>query len=474
MSETNNPDAAVLRYLGYLGPDPENWVPASPGVDVDVLVVGAGHSGLSVGYALRRAGIGNVLLIDAAAEGQQSIWRDRARMNTLRTPKTAPGPELGNPVLGFQAWYEARHGAEAFAAIGRIPRTLWADYLDWLRATLNVPVRFGTALVAVKPAGEHLTVTLRSSGGDETLTVRKLVLATGLGGLGGPNIPSIVRALPERFYSHSDALIDFAAFADKRVAVLGAGPSAFDQAATALEAGAREVHLYVRAKDLARTPAYRAAVYPGADHFQQLPDADRWQVVNHFLSRGTNPPTDSVLRATAFDNFWIHLDSPWDALHVEGEQVQVRSGEETLPFDHLICATGFAVDPRQRPELQGIAADIALWEDRYTAPEALTNAAVARYPYLGEAYQLQPRVAGQAPYIGNVHAFCYAAFASFCRVLGDIPSLRVAVPRLVAGISRDLFLADRDAHLARLTREVDPDLTGDEYAARIWPGRRAP
>ncbi|WP_437880957.1 NAD(P)-binding domain-containing protein [Pseudomonas sp. LRF_L74] len=473
MSEVTNPDELVQRYLGYLGPAPENWVPATPGVDVDVLVVGAGHTGLSLGYALQRAGIANSLVIDAAEEGQQSIWRGRARMKTLRTPKTAPGPELGNPVLGFQAWFETRNGAEAFAAIGRIPTPLWAEYLDWLRGVLKVPVRFATRLVAVEPRGEHVAVTLQAPAGQQVLTVRKLVLATGLGGLGGANIPALVRELPERFYSHSDSSIDFSSFADKRVAVLGAGPSAFDQAATALEAGASEVHLYVRGKDLVRTPAYRAAVYPGADSFHLLPDADRWQVVNHFLSRGTNPPTDSVLRATAFKNFWIHLDSAWDELTVEGDQVRVRSAEESLPFDHLILATGFAVDPALRPELKAIADDIALWQDRYTPPAEANNAAVGRYPYLGNKYELQPRVAGNGEYLKNIHAFNYSAFVTFCRVLGDIPSLRVAVPRLVSGISEDLFLADREAHLARLTRDVEPDLSGEEYVANLWHGREA-
>ncbi len=54
-------------------------------------------------------------------------------MNVLRTPKTLPGPELGIPALGFQGWYEARHGCAAYAEMVRIPRADWAETYRFLR-----------------------------------------------------------------------------------------------------------------------------------------------------------------------------------------------------------------------------------------------------------------------------------------------------------------------------------------------------
>ena len=99
-------------------------------IDHNVVIVGGGQSGCAFAWALRRAGIGRVSVIDMAEdENRAGVWRNAARMNVLRTPKTLPGPELGIPALGFQAWYEARHGSAAYDAFARIPREAWAEYL---------------------------------------------------------------------------------------------------------------------------------------------------------------------------------------------------------------------------------------------------------------------------------------------------------------------------------------------------------
>ena len=51
----------------------------------------------------------------------------------------------------------------------------------------------------------------------------------------------------------------------------------FDAAAVALEAGAREVHLFARRDALASLPVIRIRGYPGAyDNYGSLPDAVRW------------------------------------------------------------------------------------------------------------------------------------------------------------------------------------------------------
>lgn len=173
-------DAEALRYLGYLGPDPANWVPTRGGIDYDVVIVGGGQFGVSMAHALRRASISNVLVIDAEREGGQGVWCDKARMRTLRTQKTAFGPEQNNPVLSFLAWFAARNGAEAFQQMGRIPRLIWADYLDWLRGILKVEVSYETRLVNVAPDGEGLRLILEYAGKTRELTARKLILATGL------------------------------------------------------------------------------------------------------------------------------------------------------------------------------------------------------------------------------------------------------------------------------------------------------
>src|SRR5713101_4903539 len=120
-----DPDDVAREALRLIGPDPQDWVPERPGpdgrpIDHNVMIVGGGQSGCAFAFGLRRAGIGAVLVIDMAkSEARAGVWLNAARMNVLRTPKTLPGPELGIPALGFQSWYEARHGHAAYAAFER-------------------------------------------------------------------------------------------------------------------------------------------------------------------------------------------------------------------------------------------------------------------------------------------------------------------------------------------------------------------
>jgi hypothetical protein len=190
-------DAQTTRVLRWAGRDPADWVRARPGADHNVVIVGAGHSGLSIAYGLKRKGVGKVDVIDRAEPGQAGIWRTVARMHQLRTPKTmAPGPEGGNVALSFRAWYETLHGPAAFDALDRIPRLEWADYLAWFQQVTDTKVRYATRLVEIEPAGDLLRLHLEADGERRVETTRKLVLATGYAGAGGPEIPDVLRALP--------------------------------------------------------------------------------------------------------------------------------------------------------------------------------------------------------------------------------------------------------------------------------------
>ena len=99
--------------------------------------------------------------------GRAGVWLTSARMHKLRTPKNLPVLSSDCPGLSFQAWYEARYGAAAYDALDRIPRLDWAAYLDWYRKLTGVPVRYGTRLVRIEPAGDHLRLHLEKGGGDQ-------------------------------------------------------------------------------------------------------------------------------------------------------------------------------------------------------------------------------------------------------------------------------------------------------------------
>ncbi len=239
--------AQTGRTLRWAGRDPADWVRARAGVDHNVVIVGGGQSGVAIAYGLKRKGVGRVDIIDQAEPGEAGIWRGIARMHQLRTPKTlGPGPEGGNAALSFRAWYETLNGPEAFDALDRIPRLAWADYLAWFQQATDTKVRYRTRLVEIEPQGDVLRLHLEADGARRVETTRKLVLANGYAGAGGPNVPDFVRTLPSSVWTHTTGRIPVETLAGKVVGVIGAGSSAFDAAAVALEAGAAEVHVFSR------------------------------------------------------------------------------------------------------------------------------------------------------------------------------------------------------------------------------------
>lgn len=458
----------VRRSLVLLGPDPGSWTGPLDGGDDSVTIVGAGQSGLAAAFALRRKGI-CATIIDAEDEGGQGVWLTRARMPTLRTPKDRPGPELGIPALSFRAWYTAAYGEDAWRALGRAKRETWADYLTWFRKVLGIEVSFGSRLLNVESSGANLLLTIESNEAVMTRTTRKLVLAMGLTGGGAAHIPDVITSnLPRHLYAHTDDRIDFEGLRGKRIGVLGASASGFDAACTALEQGAASARLFCRAKDLARGTRYRWADYPGADYFFLLPDADRWRVASHYLARGNHPPATAIERASAVKGFSLHLGAPWDNAKAEGDDIHVRSGDKRFTFDFIIAATGFRHDPRLAPCLQSLAPHIALWKHRYEPPPHERNLELENYPYLGDAFQYVERTDGVCPCVRNVHELNTSAMLSFLRIVGDIKFLGFTSERLAAGIVRDLFLADRERHVERLTSPIIEELTGAEYQKLIW------
>lgn len=480
-NESAQPDYLATETLRLLGPAPDNWVPDSPGIDHNVGIIGGGQSGAAYAFALRRAGIGRVTVLDAAPNGALAgVWRTRARMHKLRTPKNLVGPELGLPPLGFQAWFEARHGAEAYAAIDRIPRTAWADYLDWFRSFLGVEVRYGTRVTRIEPVTHgvlsHFKLHLEVDGQQRVETARKIILANGVAGNGAPFVPAALEAaVAAGLAAHTADAIDFAALRGRTVAVVGAAASAFDAAATALEAGAKAVHLFARREHIASTPVSKARAYPGIyDNYHALPDAVRWQQALRYRRAGSTPPADSVERVLKFANFHLHLAAPWQSASVDAEGIEAQVGDEVFRFDFAIAGTGYRVEPSARPELAEIAPHILRWRDQYQPPTDARDDELAASPYLGAGLHYLEKQPGSAPWLRNIHVQNPAGFASTGVPLGDVPSMRRDIPAAVAQISRDFALADLAAHQRRIEADVAPDYGPELYARAVWQRSAAP
>src|SRR4051812_8342557 len=476
MSTTNDPDAGARAALRLLGPDPQNWVPERLGpdgrpIDHNVVIVGGGQSGCAFAWALRRAGIGRVAVIDMSEdENRAGVWRNAARMTVLRTPKTLPGPELGVPALGFQAWYEARNGGAAYNAFARIPREAWAEYLAWYRRFLGIAVRYRTGLARIEPADGHFRLHLEGEGGASVETARKVILANGVAGNGGSYVPRVLSdRLPRSLYAHTGDPIDFAALRGKRVAVIGAAASAFDAAGVALEEGAASVDLFARRPSLASVPISRVKGYPGAyDNYGDLPDDVRWHQAIRFRRVGSTAPADAIERVLRFANFHLHLAAPWERAAAEDGTIAARVADQDWRFDFAIAGTGYFVDPQVRPELADFARHILCWRDRYAPPPGDEDEYLGAHPYLGAGHEYLEKRPGAAPYLRDIHVHNPAGFVSFGWPEGDVPSMRRGVPAIVARISRDLFLADLDVHRNRLTADVTPEFGEELYRGAVW------
>ncbi len=450
----------VRRDLALIGYPSHAWVPERPGV-LDVAIVGGGQGGVATAFALMREKITNIAVFDRNAEGREGPWVTFARMLTLRTPRHVTGPDLGIPSLTPRAWFEASHGADAWETLSKITRQDWQAYLGWYRRVLDLPVRNDTAVRAIVPENGLLRLTLDTPFGLRSQLARKVVLATGIDGSGAWHVPRFIRdTVPAERYAHTSADIDFARLRGCRIGVLGAGASAFDNAATALEAGAAAVTLCLRRRDLPRINHYRWMENAGfLGHFAELPDLVRWRFMRHIFELNQPPPQDTFWRCRRHETFTLRTGCPWTAARMEADEIVIDTPQGPLAFDHLIVGTGFLVDLALRPELSEFAGDIALWRDRFTPPEGEANALLGSHPYLGDAFQFQEREPGCNPALRHLFNFTFGATPSMGLSGASISGMRYGVARLVSGLARDLFLDDAQAHLDSLLRYDTPELT---------------
>jgi cation diffusion facilitator CzcD-associated flavoprotein CzcO len=461
-------EARLKQDLAWLELPTKSWVPrrtADGEAVVDVVIVGAGMAGLVTSGMLKRLGVDNHLVLDRAAAGQEGPWVTFARMRTLRSPKELTGPAMGLPALTFRAFYEAQFGEAAWKALDRAPRTLWMDYLIWYRKVLNLPVRNEVSVEQIHARADGLfALGVREAGEPRKLLARHVVLATGRDGLGGPYVPPLADGIDSSFWAHSAEAIDFAKLAGQRVAVVGAGASAMDNAAVALEAGCARLDLFIRRTDIPRINKFTGIGSQGVVHgFAGLPDDWKWRFLDHTLKAQTPPPRQSVKRVSAYPHAHFHLGSPVTDLAVDRDHLVVTTPKGRYAADFIIFATGFKVDFALHPELAEFAPYIRLWRDRFPVPAGLDNAELESSPDLGDSFEFQEKIAGTCPALSRLHCFNYPATLSHGKLSGDIPAISEGADRLARGIVRRLFVDDAAAHFESLKAFATPEIHGDEW-----------
>ncbi len=466
-------EAQLRRDLDWLILPAPAWTPSmshpETGPVLDVAVIGAGMLGLTASFALRRAGLTNILAYDKAPDGREGPWVTYARMRTLRSPKILTGPAMGMGALTYRAWHEARFGVDAWNALDKIPRPLWMDYLRWYRDVLDIAVRNDTEVTAIADDGGLFRLTMSDGAARHA---RKIVMATGRDGLGAPYLPDFARDLPAALHAHTADAIDFQALKGKDVALVGAGASAMDNAAEALEADARSVRLFVRRPALPAINKLTGIGSPGLTMgYQKLPDLWKWRFMHYNEACQNPPPRDSVLRVTRHPNSAIHLSCPVLGAEDVGDKVRVITGLGDWTGDFLILGTGFSVDLTLRPELAGFSNNILLWRDVFTPPTDMPSESLLNHPYLGDGFAFREREAGRTPMLRDLHCFNNAAMLSQGKNSGDIPAVSDGALRLAEAIATDLFGADVEHHWRRLQDFATPELRGDEYVGAPFPSK---
>ena len=458
-----------LETLEFNGPD---WVKPKQGPDgarvLDALIIGGGQSGLSAAFALQRERIRNILVLDENPPGEEGPWVTYARMITLRTPKHLGSIEQGVPSLAFRTWWTTQYGEQGWRDLGKIPRAEWMRYLQWYREVLDLPVQNNTRVTRIEPIGGGLhRVHLAGSGvSDRTsLLARNVILATGIQGGGEWHTPSLVEErLPRSRYAHTSEVIDFEKLKGKRIAILGGGASAFDNAQHALSNGVGEVHVFMRRTEMPRINPIRHMEISGLiRHYASLDDARKYLAMRHFIDHAQPPTNDTFERASAYPGFRLHLGAPWLDLRDTPEGAIVTTPQGDQAFDFLILSTGLVTDTRLRPELDDVRDDIALWSDRYKAPSHLAHPLIDQHPYLGSGFEYQPRSPAAAERISGLYAFNYSALASLGLSASALSGLKVALPKLAGSVSTRLFLEDQDTLLADFTGYDEPEFLG------TWP-----
>lgn len=463
----------LQRELSYLKLPAANW--SIPHHDPDgnampeVAIIGAGMFGIAAAVSLILKGIHNIRLFDNSIKGRAGPWMTYARMPTLRSSKELPGLALGMKALTFRAWYEAVYGEEAFASVYKISNAIWQDYLNWIAQAFALPIEYNTSIRNFSVEADH--VVLEKADGSKAYAGR-LIIASGRAGAGGANIPGFIdRSLfPERAAHSSDA-IDFSALSGKHVAVIGAGASALDNAATALEHGAAGVTMYARRKALPQINKGRAYAFPGFfEGWYGLTPEQKWQTAVYLDDVQPPPPHETVHRTLAAgDRFQMRFGTQLQSVgHAEKGIALTHADGSTDHADFLIVGTGFRVDLTEDPLFAKVADKVALWRDRYQPHPEFNRPRLGYYPWLGDGFELEEREAtdGQSA-LNRVHLFNHAASVSFGALASDIPGITTAAERLSSRVLQQVFREDFASHQQNLIDwEAEWELLSTPFYAR--------
>jgi hypothetical protein len=200
----------------------------------EVLIIGAGPYGLSISAHLQARRIDHLIV-----GRPMDTWRNHAPAGMYLRSEPY-GLAISYPQTGYE--FEDYCRSERIDGIGRgIPVSIerFLDYSDWYIKHL-VPDVSDVTVTDIRAVNGGFRVAFADAG---PVLAKHVVIATGV--LPYRYIPAELSGLPSELASHTADHHRFDHFRGRRVAVLGAGPSAVETAALLHEAGC-EVQLVVR------------------------------------------------------------------------------------------------------------------------------------------------------------------------------------------------------------------------------------
>ncbi|MGJ8624448.1 MAG: NAD(P)-binding domain-containing protein [Yoonia sp.] len=430
---------------------------------LDVAVIGGGLAGLAISVRLQNMGIRNFKILDENPEGQEGPWVTYARMHTLRTEKRLHGPDGGFPAATFRAWYEAKFGEAAYDELNLIPKGLWMDYLNWVRKVFTLPVENDTVVVGLKPHNLGYSVDLQTPNGPVTYVARKVILATGLAGSGGPLVPFDMSDINPDLWKHSNDMFDFQALKGKRVAVMGGNASALDNAATALDNGAAQVDQYIRRAEHPQRNTLRYLEFAGMFRsFPLMADEQRLRVVRTNLANAVPPPLWSIERCEVFENFQFHMGTAWESIReVDGVIEITTSKGKTESYDFVIFGTGFEVDLHKVDYLKSLADEMVLWSDKAELEDSPIDKSIGRHPYLNDWLQCRGKTPEADKYLSNLFMVNNASLVSVGPGYTGMNGCAYTATRVAEGVVQSLYLEDAEHYIRELEGFEHSEFTGE-------------
>jgi cation diffusion facilitator CzcD-associated flavoprotein CzcO len=329
----------------------------------DVAIVGAGPYGLSIAAHLK------AVPVSLRIFGKPMHSWHAHTPKGMRLKSEGFASDLFSPGTPFRLGDYCAEQGIPYADVGvAISAKSFVDYgLEFHRR--YVPEVEDRQLVRLERTGASFRMSFDTG---ECVTARKVVLATGLGHYS--SIPPTLTALPEHMLSHSWHCGGLDGFAGRRVAVIGAGASALNSAATLLQGGASVAVLARRdvinfqsppdpkprsLRERLRWPqtglgtGWRSVFCTQAPLlFHRLPERTRHRFVRNHLG----PAPGWFVRGQVVGDVQFHTGVTIERAEVSGEHVHLhvkRPGGETqiVEADHVVAATGFDVDLRRLPFL---------------------------------------------------------------------------------------------------------------------------